>query len=255
MPRVPKYDEVPFEKWSCSGKCFIYISQSWDILYPYIDVLRLLKKNTIVRYRYGKNQQNVLLYSTQYNHRVIGTELKTKQDYNNLQRARIDTFFIFSDNSDPIATNLLKCAEQFKTNAVCYSNLDKLYHFYNYTGSDLVKKEFKKPEEVIEMMYLTDTVTHAKKMDELFPEFEILENIVAPVNTNLEDCIKALKITETCEKKKKERFNCQLFDPHTAKLKKMEYERAQKKIVYTDDIEIINKNVKKQNDLARFFKK
>lgn len=254
MPRALKYEDNPFEPFVSSGKCFMYLSPKWDVLYPYVDILRLFKKHKIIQHRYGKNQQSLLLYAGQYNHTVIGIELKTKLDYLNLQKARIDTFFIFSDTFDPVATNLLKCAEQFKSNAVCYSNLDKIYHFYKF-GEELVKKEFKKAEDVIEMMYLADTVNYAKKIDELFPEFEILNDVVAPVNTNLEDCIKALKITDDTEKKKKERFNCKIFDPHTAKLKKMEYQRAQKKIVYPDDVEIINKNLKKQNDLARFFKK
>ena len=254
MPRANKYDDIPFEQFISTGKFFIYCSPNWKILYPFVDIIRLFKKNSIIQFRYGKGQNHIHTYGLQYNHRVIGSELKTKQDYLNLQRSRIKCFFIFSDSSDPVATNLLKCAEQFKVNAICYSNLDNVYHFYSYFN-ELVKKEFKTPEEVMEMVYLVENVNDVQKINNLFPELEILENVEVPAETTLEKCLNALKISTEQEKVKKEKMRTVIYDPHIAKLKKMEYERAQKKIVYDDNIEDINKHLKKETSLSSFFKK
>jgi hypothetical protein len=79
-PRT-KYEDTVYEKVEYSGKIFMYCSRSWNVLFPVVDIIRLLKPNTIISCLCGKGQQIIRGYGTQYNHRVIQTELKEKKDY------------------------------------------------------------------------------------------------------------------------------------------------------------------------------
>ena len=96
-------------------------------------------------------------------------------------------------------------------------------------------------------MYSIISEKDLSKFDTLFPEFEILpeppkEQII------LDKCIEKLKLVKVQDKKEHI-----IFDIHTAKLKKMEYLRSMKKIIYEDDLEKINKQCK--NSFSKFFKK
>ena len=115
MPRITKFEDVFYEKPEFSGKMFMYSSLSWNVLFPIVDIIRLLKKNTIIGYKYGKGQELIKNYGPQYNHRMLGYDLKNKNDYlKNLQMVK--NIFIFSDESDIIATNLLSAAKSNKIN-------------------------------------------------------------------------------------------------------------------------------------------
>jgi len=115
-PRT-KYEDTVYEKVKYSGKIFIYNSLSWDVLYPIVDVIRLLKKNTIIGFKYGKGQQNVRLYGCQYGHCVLGYDLKNKNDYINNLKA-VKNIFVFSDEQDTVATNLINAATKNKINVI-----------------------------------------------------------------------------------------------------------------------------------------
>jgi hypothetical protein len=261
MPRAPKYDDIPFEKFVSSGKIMMYSSPNWKTAYPIVDIIRLLKKNTIIQCKVGKGQSEIDMYGTQYYHRIVRCDLNTKQDYDNLCRAFIKTIFIYTDVADTVAKNLLKCADTLKICAVCYSGIDEKYHYYDYTNAitdpftkettNVIKNIFTKAEEVIEHMYHLVDFGALKKYNELFPE-ELLFDEPECKTINLNECIVAMKIADEHERQKAQLLKTKqlsigsvgkiLFDPHSAKLKKMEYQREQKKITYSDDIEKINKS-------------
>ena len=112
MPRQPKFEDSPFEKVVYNGKIFIYSNPDFKIHFPIVDIIRLLKKTTIIGHLYGKGQNIIKLYGSQYYHSVIGYELKTKRDYHDLKM--IKCIFIFSDLQDSTATNLLNYAKEMK---------------------------------------------------------------------------------------------------------------------------------------------
>ena len=66
-----------------------------------------------------------------------------------------------------------------------------------------------------------------------------------------------LKDVHLEEKKKKDSKLTKVFDPHASKLKRMEYERSQKNIVYPDSVEeLVKKEANKSRTLlSRFFSK
>ena len=130
MPRLTslKFDETIFHKPNYMGKIFIYNSPGWNVLYPIVDIIRLLPKPMILTHSYKKNQGNIKLYGSQYGHSVMGVDLKTKNDYINYLKM-VTFVFIFSDEEDPFASNVIKYCEVSKTPLFCYSNIDKLYHF------------------------------------------------------------------------------------------------------------------------------
>ena len=51
MPRIGKFEETCYEKIQFSGKIFMYSSLSWNVLFPIVDIIRLLKKNTIISFK------------------------------------------------------------------------------------------------------------------------------------------------------------------------------------------------------------
>ena len=93
-------------------------------------------------------------------------------------------------------------------------------------------------------------------MADLFPDFEIIEPTESTELSSLMVCVKMMKESaQTIKNKKMESSAKVLFDVHTPKLKKMEYLRAQKSIKYEDDLETINKQLKRVNLCSKFFKK
>jgi hypothetical protein len=242
MPRPIKYDESPFEKIEFSGKIFMYSTPGWNVLYPIVDLIRLLKKNTIISTRNGKGQQLIRTYGMQYYHRVLNDDLLLKNEYQNIFKT-IKCAFIFTDSSDPIATNIIKTCESLQIPIVCYSNLDQVYHFN--------KEQLKTAEEVIDKMYLTFDLVEAKKISDLFPEFEILSSEEI-VNPTLDQCCEIFKNASLTEKKKKDLKNVKLFDPNLARIKKMERDRI--KVDYPDDLEKHNKINVFSNVFSNIFK-
>ena len=250
MPRT-KYEDTVYEIVEYSGKIFMYCSRTWNVIFPVVDIIRLLKKNTIIAYTYGKGQQMIKLYGQQYGHCMLGNDLEHRKNYLENLRA-VKTIFIFSDEADATATNLINVAKKNNINIICYSNIDTNYHFYE---NDNEKVTFKKPEDVIEKMYTSFYLQEAKKYIELFDDFEIIENVVETKNTVLEECIEKIKKTEISEQKKV--MHTKIFDPHMNKLKKMEYERSQRNIVFPDSVELLVKKEenKRKTLISRFFKK
>ena len=250
-----KYEDTIYEKPEYSGKIFMYSSVSWNVLFPIVDVIRSLRKNTIVGHAYGKGQQIIKTYVPQYNHSLLGYDLKNKKDYL-INLKAVKNIFIFSDESDFVATNLMNVAKKNGINVICYSNLDTYYHFYNNLVSPPSKFSYKKPEEALEKMYTVLDRETAKKYSDLFDDFEILEPPVDTSKSTLDECIEKLNKVDISEKKKKELVNVKIFDPHLNKLKKMEYERSNKNVVFPDSLEILNQKEqdKRKSLLSRFFK-
>ena len=256
MPPRTKYEDTVFEKPDYSGKIFMYSSVSWNVLFPIVDIVRALKKHTIVGHIYGKGQQIIKLYVPQYNHRLLGYELKNKNDYiKNL--IAVKNIFIFSDESDIIATNLINTAKKNKINVICYSNIDSVYHFYNNVNGNNSKQSFKTPQEVLDIMYTLLDYEDVRKISDLFPDFEIIEPEIVNVPTNLDKCIEAIRNTELKVKTEKEKSFVKVFDKNLNKIKQMEYERSTRNMVYPDSLEIIKKTeVDKQKSLlSKFFSK
>jgi hypothetical protein len=246
MPRLPKVDEQFYEKTDFSSKIFMYCSPEWNVLYPIVEVIRILKSNTIIGYMYGKGQRDIKTYSQQYNHRILGYNLENKRDYNELLRTKIKFIFIFNDGQDPISTNLINFSNKNNLVIVCYSNIDECYHFQN-TNEEVIK--YKTAKETVDKMYTFIDKLAAQKFESIFPDFDLIEPEQTK-NTTLEECIDKLKQIHVEEKVKKDSLNIKLFDPHIAKIKAMEYQRAQKKIVYEGELG----TEKPPNVLSKFFK-
>ena len=107
---------------------------------------------------------------------------------------------------------------------VCYSSVDSKYHFY-YLSDHFVLDT---AQEVVDKMYLLFDYTSASKIADLFPEFEIIDVPKKTDQGSLEECIQILKGISIDEKKKKDTNSTKFYDPHLAKLKKMEHERKER---------------------------
>jgi len=249
MPKPQKYDEAIFTKPVYWGKILMYNSENWDILYPVVNIIRLLAPNTIISTRYGKNQENIRMYGVQYNHNVVGCEIKKRNDYINELKC-VKFVFIFSDNQDTTGDNFIKYCELSRTCYICYSNLDKLYHFYDFSNEKKIVHEFQDPQQVINLMELINAKGLADKLQELFPEFEITEQVTEKKSTKLEDALKILK-----EKSQQQPKVYKIpFDSNFNKLKRLE--AGKKPVVYDDELPIKREVVlKKKNNLSQFFKK
>jgi hypothetical protein len=201
MPRMIKFqDETVYTKPNYWGKIFMYNNPSWDRLYPFVDIIRILPKTTVIAHKYGKNQDNIRIYGTQYNHSVVGSDLNKRNDYIEDLKC-IKFIFIFSDVQDTFADNLIKYCEKSRTNLICYSSLDSVYHFYEYTTTDKIIHKISEPGKVIEKMEEIKEKGTINKLQELFPEFEIIEPEEIKRISTLEKCLIILKDQQQNNKK------------------------------------------------------
>ena len=244
-----KYDDIPFEKPNYNGKIFMYSSPGWENLFPIVDIIRILKRPSIISSRTGKAQNNIRMYSSQYNHRILHEDLVSKNDYLSVLKT-VKCAFIFNNSPDYIVTNVLKTCNLLEIPTVCYSSIDAFYH-YSFKND---KIKLKTPQEVIDKMYTLFDLLEVKKIADLFPDFEILTPEETKVTT-LDRCSQLLKEITITEKKKKDLKTVQFFDPNIARIKKMERDRI--KVEYDDDVEKINKRLQQTsiNVFSKLLKK
>jgi hypothetical protein len=248
MPRVVKYqDETVFPRPNYWGKILIYNSPDWDILFPVVDIIRILPRETIIASKNGKNQSNIRLYGSQYNHLVLGIDLNNRRDY--LEHLKCVKFiFIFSDTQDTFAENLIKYSETSNTPLICYSSLDSIYHFYEYSeNKEKTVHEIKDPQQVIEKMESLKSKGIIDKYNDLFPEFEIIEPEEIKKISNLEKCLIILKDSQSQYPQKVKPMSNKLpFDPNFSKIK-----QTKEKVIYDEDL----KPLKGKSSFSDFFKK
>jgi hypothetical protein len=249
MPRVTKYDDCIFQKPNYWGRILIYNNPLWNILYPIVDIIRILPKETIIAHKYGKNTSTIRTYGSQYNHLVVGIDLNKHEDYiDNLKTVKF--IFIFSDTQDTFADNIINYCEKSKTNLICYSTLDNFYHFHEFSEKKIFK--IKEPKNVIEKMEEIKEKNTLNKLHELFPDFQIIENEEVNKKPVLENCLQILNETKQKEENKKVYGIKIPFDANFNKLKKIE--ESKKKIVYDDELPV-NKQVSSKTLLSQFFGK
>lgn len=232
MVKQPK-EEMIYEKVTHWGKIFMYNSPSWNTLFPIVDIIRILPKNTIITHAYAKNQVSIKTYASQYNHMVYGIDLETVDDYaKNMQNMKY--IFTFSDGQDSIIKNVLNYGSKMKICCICFSMIDSMYHFYDYTGEEMEKYTFSKPLEVVEKMEYLKEMKKLNTIAKLFPDFEIIPQEKVEVNT-LEQCLEKLRLStnQIKQKKEKEVIHKLPFDANFSQLKHME--RAKKREVYDDE--------------------
>ena len=249
MPRVLKFEDSVYAPTFNWGKVFIYNDPTWGVLYPIVDIIRILPKGASIAFKNGPGQGIIRNYSSQYNYTTMGFDIKTKEDYLDvIYKGKVKFIFIFSDKQDAFSKNLLDFGEKFGINTICYSNLDKQYHCYSFNVNTPVNqpKIFKTPSEVMEHMQSLNELNIVSKFNDLFPEYNILQgqpdqqdqpvNPVQPNQCNLEDCMEKMKIISDTEKEKKKASKNYpvAYDPHMFKLKKMEYFKTQRKINYDE---------------------
>jgi hypothetical protein len=245
MPRITKYDETVFTKPNYWGKILMYNSVNWDVLYPIVDIIRILPKDTVIANQYGKNQDMIRIYGSQYNHRVVGVELKKRESYIDGLKC-VKFVFIFSDTQDNIADNLIKYCEKSKTPLICYSNLDNIYYFYEYNEiNEKITHQFKEPQQVIDLLNNLIAKGLIHKFQDLFPEFEIIETPEIKTTSKLASSLKILK--EKSEQKPK--VYKIPFDANFNQLKRLEANK--KTVVYDDELPVKKSNL----TLSNFFKK
>ena len=246
MPRQMKYEVESYAKIVFSGKIYMYTSPYyWNILYPVVDIIRLFRPNTIIAHKMGKGQDIIRTYGSQYNHRVLETDLKTKNDYL-LSLRMVKCIFLYTNGPDHVVTSLMNLGKKNKIPVVCYSSVDSIYHFYD---TEHEKVEFKNPQEVIDHMYNLFDLEIVKKSIELFSDFEIVE---APViqkaeYSKLEKCKEILK--ENLNNKQKKIESTSVKVKYIEKIKEMDQPNIH------DDIEKVTNKLASTNFLSKFLNK
>ena len=243
MPRVTKYDDAVFPKPEYWGKILMYLNPKWEKLYPYVNIIRILPPETVIAHKPAQNQTNIRIYGTQYNHCVVDLAISNRKDYIDELKC-VKFIFVFSDTQDSFATNLINYSEKSQTSLIAYSNINSLYYFYEYTleGKQIIH-EFMDPQQVIDKMVSIKSRGMADKLQQLFPEFDILEQPVVKTTSKLESSLKILR-----EQSQQKPGSYKLaFDANFNQLKRLDTEK--KKIVYDDELPV------RKSALSNFFKK
>ena len=235
-----KYEKIKF-----SNKIFMYSSPEWIHEYPVVDIIKNLKSNSLINYLYGKGSVPIKKYVKQYNHRLIGCELKNKDDYISVfKKGKVDIIFIFSDSKNEIIKNLINCSKNNDILLVEYSTNDYNYHFN--------EKVTKDPVELLTEIYFAINI---KPFTESFVEFDIIPSVEVNINTNLKKCIEVIKKRDQEEQNMKEYRKIKYFDPHLKILNDHKKEIEKKNIKIEDDNISNNTNttVQKKDFIQRFF--
>ena len=152
MPRPSKIDEI-YEKVEYWTKLFMYSNKDWNNISPIVEIIRNLDRKCIITHKYDRGQNTIKLYSSQYNHLVLGADIKKQEDYiQNIIRGFVKFIFIFSDSTDSFSTTLITIAKKYKICTICYSNFDSIYYFYNYSISESEIYKMSSAIEVIGIM-------------------------------------------------------------------------------------------------------
>jgi hypothetical protein len=260
MPRTSKFDDM-YEKVEYFTKLFIYCEPSWNNLHPIVEIIRNIKPSYI-SYRYGKGQHVIKTYGSQYNHNVIGCEIKNYDEFiKNILKGYVKFVFIFGDSPDTFSRNLINFSKKHNIVTINYSNIDSVYHFYSDSKESPIK--FKTPGDVVNAMcQMTDYISF-KQVVEVFPEFNLIPEIESNNQPVLEKCLKILKESHDSENVKKDSKKIQVlndkiyFDPNLYKLRKFNKELNKKNESLRIEKEENDKNklVDSKCTIANFFKK
>ena len=63
MPRITKFEDTIYEKTEFSGKILMYSSVSWNVLFPIVDIFRLLKNKELGAELFEKRKELVSLFN------------------------------------------------------------------------------------------------------------------------------------------------------------------------------------------------
>jgi hypothetical protein len=244
-PRSLKYeDDLEYDKVKYFTKIFMYNSESFNNIGPIVEIIKNLDKS-IISYKYGKNQNTIKIYGSQYFHRVIGINLDKKQEYmDNIINGMVKFIFLFSNSHDHVCSNLLEFSEKYKKCIICYSEIDLRYHFYDFTGN-FEKTELLSAIDVINRMKEINDFINFKKIVDLFPEYDIIPEPSIFKEGSLSKCVKILRTRQLEEENKKKENSIRVIP--------LLKEQPVKKIISNKKpIQVITE---KKNLLSKFFKK
>jgi len=235
MPRTAKYkydDNYPVVK--TSGKILMYIGTQWNVLYPIVELIKVLEPKTIIGYKYGKNQQIIKNYGSHYNHIVIGYSLDNKEHYiSKIVNGHVSYIIIFDSSFDnPVTKNLVGISESFKINLVTFNLNTNTYKLKYYPCEQVPEKmNFGNPEHLVQKMNDLKESEMLLPWKNTFPEY-LLEQIEIhpeedPLKTKtdgaLNECIEKIKSVTHCEQAKKDSSKIKFYDPTMNVLRKHQY--------------------------------
>ena len=138
-------------------------------------LIKSFKPHTLINYVYGKGNKDVKKYSLEHNHRLIGCELKHREDFVSLKRGKVECIFVFfSGTEDTTKINLKKFA---KINKIpYYENISDLNEVVLLSSKNSKNSEYSEYSE--------------------YSEFDILSEPENNTSVNLIRCLEKIKIRD-----------------------------------------------------------
>ena len=246
MPRALKYDDVEYEVPKYFTKIFMYNAPNFNNIGPVVEIIRNIPQS-IISHKYGKYQNTVSVYSRQYNHLVLGLDLKGRNDYVSFANSRIRFIFIFNNSDDTIATNLMNLAEKHNMCVICYSEIDSKYHFYDSTFQ---KTEYSTAPEVINRITEIKDLISFQKIYELFPDVDILPEPENKTAGSFEKCVEIFRKQKIEEEINRTKNKTKIYVPVVKQAQFISKKMFREKPPKFEDHPVAKKNL-----LSDFFKK
>jgi hypothetical protein len=217
-----------YEKIKFSSKVFIYKSPEWKNEGAIIEIMRNLKKHSIISFKYGKGNNVIRTYGEQYSHRLIGQNFNKKEDYIQNLNKFVQAVFIFNDTPNTFVENLITFCELHKKPLITFEN-------YHYVFNN---NQFKTAQEVLEEIENSQTLNQfANAFNDLFV---VTEEPKETSMTNLEKCRILLNQRDKEIKEQNELHKIKIYDPNEKNTMKILYkhkkEHEKKNLVLPDDI-------------------
>ena len=234
-----EYTKIEF-----SNNIFMYSTPEWIHEYPIVDIIKLLKPHTLIKFPYGKGSKAIKKYGPQYNHRLIGCDLEKLKDYSTIFiRGKVEFIFIFSDSLESnIIKNLINFAKTNNIELITYSTIDYSYSYNN--------NKTKSADDIMAQLFLKK---FEKSFSDTFKEFELLDIPVENTSVNLKECIVSLNERYSEEELQREYRKIKHFDPHFKLLQDHKKEILSKKVIIKEpEPELVKNNNKSL--IQKFFK-
>lgn len=249
MPRAIKYVDEVQERVGYYTKIFMYSDNNFNNIFPIVEIIKNMQRS-IIGFKYGKGQNTIKTYGTQYWHLITGYTIKKEADYlEAIVNGNANFIFIYSDSSDYFSTNLINIAKKHSIPYICYSNLDNIYHFYNNGNSE--KVTFTSAIEVIEHLEELNDYHRIVKIASLFPGIDILPEPAFEDNKCLDRCIEKIRSMNNAHSEKMNQNKPKQMSISEIKYKDREIIKRMKREV---PVKYDDEPVKKPNSISKFFK-
>jgi hypothetical protein len=157
-----------------SNKFLVYSTSEYNDSEKILSLIKSFKQHTLINYVYGKGNKYIKMYSLEYNHRLLGCELKDRDDFVYLKKGKVECIFVFFPDS-------YEEQSVTKINLKNFAKINKIPYYENITN----------------ITNVNDVLLNSGNSEyQEYSEFDILNEPENNTSINLIRCLEKIKIRD-----------------------------------------------------------